>query len=138
MTFIITQNIPTKEIKQMLRDRFAKHSIEQIGINSFGEEISFEIQDDGKFAGILIAHQFYGAFRIRVLFIAKEYRGLKLSYKLMDHAISFAKTHKLKFATIETLSFQALGLYQKLGFELEFSRKGYLNDVTFHYLSKKL
>jgi len=36
------------------------------------------------------------------------------------------------------MSFQALEFYQKMGFELDFTRPGYAHGTSFHYLSKKL
>jgi len=56
----------------------------------------------------------------------------------MEKALHFAKENGCHFAFVETMQFQALGFYQKLGFELEFSRSGYANDGIFHYLKKNL
>lgn len=42
------------------------------------------------------------------------------------------------FAFVETMSFQALDFYRKMGFELEFTRSGYKHGTAFHYLRKLL
>lgn len=48
------------------------------------------------------------------------------------------KTRECHFAFVETMSFQALEFYQKMGFKQDFVRTGYAHNTSFHYLSRKL
>jgi len=57
---------------------------------------------------------------------------------LMNHAFEFGIKRGYHFAFVETMSFQAPEFYQKMGFTIEFSRPGYAENTTFHYLKKNL
>jgi len=54
----------------------------------------------------------------------------------MEHAFTFGRENKCPFAFVETMSFQAVEFYQKIGFQLEFTRSGYAHGTSFHYLRK--
>ena len=56
----------------------------------------------------------------------------------MEYALTYGRDNKCSFAFVETMSFQAIGFYQKIGFELEFTRSGYKRDTSFYYLRKSL
>ena len=56
----------------------------------------------------------------------------------MKNALKYGKENKCPFAFVETMSFQALDFYQKLGFQLEYTRTGYAHGTSFHYLRKDL
>jgi ADP-ribose pyrophosphatase YjhB (NUDIX family)/predicted GNAT family acetyltransferase len=71
-------------------------------------------------------------------FIRLTIRGQGIASQLMDHALEFGKKHGCQFAFVETMSFQAPEFYQKKGFTIEFSRPGYAENMTFHYLKKSL
>lgn len=54
----------------------------------------------------------------------------------MKRAKEYARDNNVAFCFVETFHFQALGFYQKIGFMLEFTREGYAQRASFHYLSK--
>jgi ribosomal protein S18 acetylase RimI-like enzyme len=56
----------------------------------------------------------------------------------MESALKYGRGNKCLFAFVETMSFQALDFYRKVGFELEFTRSGYKHRTLFHYLRKAL
>ncbi len=66
------------------------------------------------------------------------YRCQGLGTELMEVAFKFGRENKCPFAFVETMSFQALGFYQKNEFQLDFTRSGYSHGTSFHYLQKKL
>ena len=65
-----------------------------------------------------------------------EVRGKGVGRKLMEAACEKGVEYGCRFAFVETMSFQALDFYQKFGFVLEYTRKGYDKGVDFHYLRK--
>jgi len=126
------------KIKEKVRKGFAKHSFSQIGIDEFCDEIHFAIQDNSKFAGMISVKQVLGALWVKTLYIEEEYRRRGFGSMLIRHVIQFSKEKDLKFIFLETFSFQALEFYKKFGFFHEFTRDGYRNGASLHYLKKDL
>ena len=56
----------------------------------------------------------------------------------MEAANDYAMTHGCSFVLVETMNDKAAAFYQKLGFKIEFKRKGYAHDVVCYYLKKEL
>ncbi len=135
----ITQTILTLELKQQVIDGFAKHAIDQTGIDGLKEEvIPFEIREGQNLIGCIALQIFWGQLHIKYLFVEKNYRGKGFAKALMEHALEFAKTKGCHFAFVETMNFQAPDFYQKLGFKIDFIRDGYAKETSFYYLSKQL
>ena len=128
----------TDQIKSTIFKGFAEHAIERTGINGISAAVSFVAYQGNEFSGAIVVDLFWGQLHIKYLYIKKEYRGLKLGNQLMEKAFAFGKEHKCDFAFVETMSFQALDFYIKLGFKLEFTRGGYIKSTSFHYLRKDL
>ncbi len=139
MKFQIQQNKLLDEVKKRIFDGFRSHAIESTGINGLREEpISFEMFDGIEFVGAIVVQPFWEQLHIKYLFVEKNYRGQGIARQLMNHALEFGIKRGYHFAFVETMSFQAPEFYQKMGFTIEFSRQGYAENTTFHYLKKSL
>ena len=79
-----------------------------------------------------------GALHVKYVYVDDAYRGQGLATRLIERAFAYGRENKCFFAFVETMSFQALGFYQKMGFQLEFTRPGYAHGTSFHYLRKDL
>lgn len=79
---------------------------------------------------------YYGCLYIDNLWIEKELRGKHYGVQLMLLAEKFGRENEALFATVNTMDWEALDFYKKLGFEVEFERKGYVNNSTFYFLRK--
>lgn len=137
---IIKQAILTPELKKDVAEIFHHQSISQVGFNGMGEDsIPFEIRgDDNELIGCIVIQYFWGQMHIERLVVEKKYRGNGYGQKLMQYVFEYAKTRGCNLIYVETLSFQALKFYQKLGFEVQFIRSGYIEDISFYYLKKDL
>jgi len=58
--------------------------------------------------------------------------------RLIASAEYLGKEKGCLFATVNTMDWKALGLYQKFRCEIEFQRMGYLNESTMYFLKKSL
>lgn len=136
----IHQEPLSDEVKKFIFDGFAAHAISKIGYDDgmASAQTSFVVYDEEDLVGALSVLPFYGALWIKYFFIQEQYRGQGLGKKLMELALKFGEEKEHKFAFVETLSFQALGFYKNCGFVLEFTRDGYANDISFHYLKRDL
>lgn len=139
MNLEIRQNKLSDEIKRKIFQGFARQAITSTGIDGLNEDpISFEVVNGSEFVGAIVVQLFWNQLHIKYLFVEENYRGQGLARQLMDHALEFGKKRGCQFAFVETMSFQAPDFYQKMGFVIEFSRPGYAENTTFHYLKKSL
>ncbi len=139
MSFEIKQNKLSDAIKKKIFHGFAQQAIKITGIDGLSEEaISFEIFDKSGFVGAIVVQLFWGQLHIKFLLVEEKYRGQGIGRQLMAHALEFGNTRECHFAFVETMSFQALEFYQKMGFKQDFVRTGYAQGTSLYYLSRKL
>jgi len=137
--FQIKQTKLNDEIKGKIFQGFSSQAINATGMDGLKEDpISFEIFDSAEFAGAIVVQPFWEQLHIKYLFVEEKHRGQGIARQLMNHALEFGKKRRCQFAFVETMSFQAPEFYQKMGFTIEFSRSGYAENTTFHYLKKTL
>ena len=129
----------SKELKEKIYEAFSRHAIEMTGHDEKFDSVAFIANNqDGIFVGVVVVEIFWGALHVKYVYVEEEYRGRGIATNLMENAFKYGRNNQCSFAFVETMSFQALGFYQKMGFELEFSRSGYKHDTSFHYLRKNL
>lgn len=81
----------------------------------------------------------YGSIYTDLLWVNKEYRKNGLGKSLMEKVHDYGRKMNCKIATVATMSFQkARAFYEKLGYECDFERQGYINKSTSIFLKKKL
>ncbi|CDZ81884.1 putative acetyltransferase [Candidatus Rubidus massiliensis] len=81
---------------------------------------------------------FYGSLYVDMLWLKEELRHQGLGRKLMMEAEKIGRERQCTFVTLNTMDWEALSFYQKLGYEIEFVRKGYSNDSQMYMLRKEL
>lgn len=128
----------TPDLKKLVDDGFSQHAIVMVGHDEKFEPVAFVAIDNHQLAGVVVGQLFWGALHVKSVFVTEFYRGKGLGTLLMNEAIAYGREHKCPFAFVETMSFQAIEFYQKIGFKLEFTRSGYKHKTAFHYLRKDL
>lgn len=81
---------------------------------------------------------FYGSLYVDMLWLKEELRHQGLGRKLMMEAEKIGRERQCTFVTLNTMDWEALSFYQKLGYAIEFVRKGYSNDSQMYMLRKEL
>jgi ribosomal protein S18 acetylase RimI-like enzyme len=79
---------------------------------------------------------FYGSLYVDTLWIDKALRHQKWATKLMHEAEKVGREHGAVFATLNTMDWEALPFYEKLGYSVEFIREGYAKDSKNVYAKK--
>jgi len=102
------------------------------------EAYGFYIKDKDEILGGVQGYLIYGALYVQLLWVSKKLRNQGYGKKLMQEAENFAKERKCKMITLETLDFQGLDFYKKIGFEVDFKRKGFDNNSVCYYLRKTI
>jgi len=132
----IKQQPLSEELTQQIFQGFSRYAIARTGFDGKGEPVAFVAREGENFAGVVAVEVFWGALHIKYLLVEEKYRGQRIGTRLMEQAFAYGREHSCPFAFVETMSFQAKGFYQKLGFYLEFSRSDYPKEIGFHYLRK--
>lgn len=68
---------------------------------------------------------FYGSLYIDSLWVDQTLRNQGWGTKLMHEAEKVGKERNVRFITLNTMDWEALPFYQKLGYAIEFIREGY-------------
>jgi GNAT superfamily N-acetyltransferase len=134
----IKQQVLTEDLKKKIYEGFSRHAIQMTGNDEKFDSVAFVAIEEASLAGAIVVERFWDALHVKYVYVDENYRGKGLGSRLMQHAFAYGDEQKCPFAFVETMSFQALEFYQKMGFELDFTRPGYAHGTSFHYLSKKL
>lgn len=134
----IKEQTLTEELKKTIYEGFSLHAIEMTGHDEKFDSIAFVAMEGTTFAGAIVVERFWNALHVKYVYVTDHYRNQGLGSRLMQRAVAYGLEQNCPFAFVETMSFQALDFYQKMGFELNFTRSGYAHGSSFHYLSKKL
>jgi ribosomal protein S18 acetylase RimI-like enzyme len=81
---------------------------------------------------------FYGSLYVDSLWIDKTLRHQGWGKKLMYEAEQIGRAHGALFVTLNTMDWEALPFYQKLGYSIEFTREGYEKNSKMFMLRKPL
>ncbi len=111
----------------------AKQMKNQKPVKYFGY---FVRNDEGQIKGGCNSCIYYGCLYIANLWLDKELRGKKYGTQLLQLVEKFGKENEALFSTVITMDWEALNFYKKWGYEVEFERKGYVNNSTIYFLKK--
>lgn len=81
---------------------------------------------------------FYGSLYVDSLWVDETLRNQGWGKKLMYEAEKIGRAQGALFVTLNTMDWEALPFYQKLGYSIEFTRKGYEKDSKMFMLRKDL
>lgn len=80
----------------------------------------------------------YGALYTDLLWVDPKLRASGWGTKLMLQAETIGKKHSATFAVLNTMDWEALPFYQKLGYSIEFVREGFEKGSKMYMLRKSL
>lgn len=68
------------------------------------------------------------------LWVDLKYQKQRIVRDLMNHVHKYGKVYHCQLATIASMSFQSVSFYEKLGYNIDFSRNGYVNNSQLIFL----
>lgn len=121
---------------QILDDGIMEQARQKKGMKQL-DSFAFFIRDDneliiGGCAGVIM----YGSVYVGSLWVTEKLRGQGYGTKLMQSAEKLANDRGCNFIAVNTMDWEALDFYKKLGFYVELERKGYDKDSAFYFLRK--
>lgn len=81
---------------------------------------------------------FYGSLYVDMLWVDKALRHQGWGTKLIYEAEKIGRKRGASFVTLNTMDWEALPFYQKLGYSIEFTREGYEKHSKMFTLRKTL
>jgi len=127
---------PTQDDIQILQDGIQAYASLKKNQPQMEFFAFFIRNEDNKILGGSNGAMYYGCLYIDNLWLDEKLRGKHLGTELMQAAEKLAKEKGCLFSTVNTMDWEALGFYKKLGYKVEFERTGYFNNSTLYFLRK--
>ncbi len=129
---------PKSEDIQVLNDGIMEQAKQKKGMKQL-DFFAFLIRDEkGKVIGGCGGDIMYGGLHVGQLWVTESLHGQGYGTELMKKAEELAKKSKCNFIVVNTFDWEALDFYKKLGFYVEFERKGFDKNSVFYFLRKDL
>jgi GNAT superfamily N-acetyltransferase len=132
------ENHPTTEDIQVLSNGITSYAVEKKFQKPLQPFAFFIRDEDGKIRGGCNGVLLYGCMHVDQLWIEEPLRKKGYGTQLMQAVEKLAKENECQFLSVNTMSWEALDFYKKLGFEVDLARHGYANDSIFYFLRKNL
>jgi ribosomal protein S18 acetylase RimI-like enzyme len=129
---------PKPEDIQLLNDGISDEAKQKKGMQPLGFYAFFVRDQNEKIVGGCNTCHLYGCLYIDQLWLNISLRGKGYGKQLMQKAENLAKEIGCHFMAVNTFDWEALDFYKKLGFYVEFERKGFDKNSVFYFLRKEL
>lgn len=139
MTFnLYFEENPDQNDVQILIHGITDYAKQQRGFDAL-DFFAFFIRDENNtIVGGCSGGTLYGGLHIDSLWVSDVIRNKGWGRRLVNAALTYGKEKNCNFATVNTMDWEALGFYQKLGFRIEFKRMGFHKNSIFYFLRKEL
>lgn len=129
---------PTHENIQILYDGLKQHMLAKRNLKPISFFGYFIKDENDNIVGGCNGCILYGCLVVDTLWVSESLRGQGYGTKLMQLAENTAIENACRFMTVNTMDWEALDFYKKLGFYLEFERNGFDQDSIFYFLRKEI
>ena len=140
MSLYITKEI-NKEDKQKINDELYRFNLKHFPVDLRGryEEINLFIKDENSIVrGGILAEVCWNWLEIHTFIIDEDIRKSVTGTRLLKELEKIALEKECDFIKVDTLSFQALGFYEKNGYQVFGSLDNVGRDYKHYYLKKDL
>lgn len=108
------------------------------GINKMQTFAFFVRDSEKKILAGATGMTMYGSLYLELLWVSPELRQHGMGSKLIQECESLAQKRGCTFIFLMTMDWEALPFYQKLGFDIEFTREGFEKNTKMYVLRKNL
>lgn len=127
-----------KEYEEVLYHGISKRAFQAKGLSSIRPFSIFIKDQKEQVLGGASGTLFYGSLYVDSLWVDETLRNQGWGKKLMYEAEKIGREHGALFVTLNTMDWEALPFYQKLGYSIEFTREGYEKGSKMFMLRKNL
>ena len=137
LKLFLTEN-PNPDEVQILTNGLKAYAKQMRGFDSLDFFALFIRDKSNAIVGGCNGGTLYGGLHIDGLWVSEGIRNNGWGTQLVESALTYGKEKGCNFATVNTMDWEALGFYQKLGFTVEFERRGFQKNSVFYFLRKGL
>ena len=127
-----------KEYEEVLYHGISKRAFQAKGLSPIRPFSIFIKDQKEQVLGGASGTLFYGSLYVDSLWVDETLRNQGWGKKLMYEAEKIGREHGALFVTLNTMDWEALPFYQKLGYSIEFTREGYEKGSKMFMLRKNL
>ena len=135
---IVFDPLPPDPLRQYITDRLSAFGIARTGADAWHPIGFFLKSSEGEWLGGLLGGAWGGWMKVQFLWLDEAARGQRHGSRLMDAAEDYAIRRGCFAANLETHSYEALGFYQKRGYEVFGVLEDYPPGHTKYFLRKRL
>jgi GNAT superfamily N-acetyltransferase len=129
---------PNADDIQILNDGIMEYAKQMKGMKELDFFAFFIRDENGKIIGGCGGDNMYGCFYVGQFWVTEEIRNKGYGTQLMIAAEKLARECGCNFMAVNTMDWEALDFYKKLGFFVEFERHGFDKNSIFYFLRKNL
>lgn len=133
---ILLSENPDPSDVQVLGDGIIAYAKQKKGMAPIRTFAFFIRDENGQIMGGCKGDILYGCMFVSDLWVSEGLRNKGYGSKLMDAAEQYGKEKGCLFAAVNTMDWEALNFYKKLGFYIEFERHGFEKNSIFYFLRK--
>lgn len=139
MTYTIAYDpAPTNDDTKRIWEGISEHAKQKKGLTP-GKSFAFFVKDEhDQMKGGCSGYIFYGCLYVDLLWVDESLRGKSYGSQMMKAAEKLAIENGCNFVAVNTMDFEALEFYKKLGYTVEFERKGFDKNSSMYFLRKDL
>lgn len=127
-----------REAENILFNGLNKNADERKGMRPVVPYGIFVKDAEGAILGGIEGYTIYGCLHIDMFWLSPELRHNEIGSKLIKQVEAIARERGCSFATVNTMDWEALSFYERLGFAIEFVREGYDKGSKMYLLRKKI
>lgn len=135
---ILYEANPNPDDIQFLNDGIAEHAKQKREMRPLDFFAFFIRDENNKIVGGCAGDNMYGCLYVGQLWVKEDLRIKGYGTQLMQEAETLARKSACGFMAVNTFDWEALDFYKKLGFYVEFERKGFDKNSIFYFLRKAL
>lgn len=135
LTIEFTSN-PSAEDIQILGEGLQRNALQQRGHEAIDFFAFFLRDEQENILGGCSGCNLYGCLYIDYLWVHESCRNQGYGNTLVMSAEKYGLKAGCLFGAVNTMDWEALEFYKKLGYFVEFERKGFLKDSVFYFLRK--
>lgn len=132
------QEEPIQEDEQVLFEGITDEAVLKKNMNRIAPFGIFIKDSHGVVLGGVNGFSCYGCLYVDMLWLNNKLRKQGFGKKLMVEAERIGYERRCTFSTVDTMDWEALPFYQKLGYSIEFVREGFEKESKMYMLRKKL
>ncbi|MFN7709685.1 MAG: GNAT family N-acetyltransferase [Holosporales bacterium] len=125
---------PSPEILERISQGVTDYAQEMRGLPPI-EPFAIPLEDEnGKLVGGCHGITYYGCIYMDALWIGESHRHQGWGRQLVQQMEAYGVRKGCTFATVNTMDWEALPFYEKLGYTIEFVRGGYPKNSKLYFL----